>query len=51
MCVPCMLLETKAHGRQGKRTWFDYVPTMHDSIIVDMWFMLQMSRIPLNFLT
>jgi hypothetical protein len=30
-----VLLETKAHGRYGRKIWFgnDFVPIMHDSII------------------
>jgi hypothetical protein len=48
-----MLLETKAHGHEVKRTWFgsDFVPTTHDSIVTSMWFLLQMSMIPQPFLT
>jgi len=40
-------LETKAHGHQGGRTWFDsdYLPTMHEySIVTCLRFLLQCPR-------
>jgi hypothetical protein len=48
-----MLLETKAHGCQGKKTWFGshYLPTSHDSIVIGLWFLLQVSGILPTFLT
>ncbi len=53
LCVPCVLLEIKAHGHQGKKTWFgsDFVSIVHDSIIAHLWFLLQMSKIPPTSLT
>ncbi len=43
-----MFMETKAHGCQ----WIsiDYVPTTHDSIVTNLWFLLQMFKIPPIFL-
>jgi hypothetical protein len=45
-------LETKAHSCQWRNIWFssDYVPTAHDSIVTNLWFLFQMFKIPPIFL-
>ncbi len=47
-----VLLETKTHGCQWRNIWFinDYVSIVHDSIVSNLWFLLQMFKIPPIFL-
>jgi hypothetical protein len=47
-----VLLETKTHDCQWRNIWFnsDYVSIAHDSIVANLWFLLQMFEIPPNFL-
>jgi hypothetical protein len=47
-----VLLETKTHGYQGRRTWFNnnFKPIVHDSIITCLWFMLQVFGILATFI-
>jgi hypothetical protein len=42
-----VLLETSTHGCQWRNIWFssDYVPIARDSIISNLWFLLQMFKI------
>jgi hypothetical protein len=48
-----MHLETKEHSIQGRKIWSssDFGPIVHGSIVVGLWFLLQMFGIPPTFLT